>query len=328
MYNCFDRIKINLPFSNQVKDDSFFFKSLSPNGNDLISETYSSVGIRIRIDHIKNQILIDFSAKLLGVGYIEKINILNIREVFRKIYKIIQINPREFYTSKPYSCEVVADIHTQDIPTLLESLYHVSKLQTRFRASPNIHTRNNQPTSFYLKKNVITREINEYISIYNKSNELFDGSKKDNISFLSSLSIEEEHILRNYFKDVIRIEGKLGSRRIIKDVFEQKDSYNLYRLLKCDVNGIDKLLKKVYQVEKFDVDVNPNMGFKDLDRINTLITFNNDLERIYETHKLMGNKRQKSKILKPYKEILHKKMKDNENFKINNVKNLLKKVIW
>ena len=131
MYNCFDRIKVSIPYTNNNKRDELFSLQLMSDTGVISSETHNSIGIRISINHFSRVIYLDFSAKILGHNYCDNITILNIKEIYRKINSIINIPAREFYSAKPNYCENVTDIHTVELEEKLKALYHISKLQTR-----------------------------------------------------------------------------------------------------------------------------------------------------------------------------------------------------
>jgi hypothetical protein len=111
VFNYFDRLKLVIPYNNNTKLDSLFSKQFSPDLRVLTVEKYKSTGVRIYINHIRKEMHLDFSAKILGINYTENISILNIREGYSEINKIIKITPKQFYSSTPYYCENVSDIH-------------------------------------------------------------------------------------------------------------------------------------------------------------------------------------------------------------------------
>ncbi len=294
----------------------------------IISEDYSSIGLRVRIDHIQNKLHIDISSKILGEDYVNKINILNIKDVYKRLNNVIQINPMKFYRSLPIYCEVVSDINIDNIPATVEALYKTSKFQDRYRPSPKIYKHNNASTSFTLKKNVITRESNEYLCIYNKYNELFSSRKNENVVFLQELSEGQLNEMRTYFRNVMRIESKYASKSKIRACFGLKKGYNLYEMLTSKINVNEVVLDKIYDDEILIHETCGKISYKRFDKLNTLKLYNNDLDKIYELHREMGSDIQKSKILRPYRILLSELMKQQENEKIIIIKEVKEKTKW
>ena len=77
-----------------------FSKKYDPSMKTIITEEYCSVGLRIKVDYISKKVYIDFSSKILGDDYINKINILNIKDVYKRLNNIIQIPPMKSIQTK------------------------------------------------------------------------------------------------------------------------------------------------------------------------------------------------------------------------------------
>ena len=328
MFNRFDRIKVMADLNDIIINGNQFSKKYDPSMKTIITEEYCSVGLRIKVDYIIKKVYIDFSSKILGDDYINKINILNIKDVYKRLNNIIQIPPMKFYRLSPIYCEVASDVKVNNVPDTIEALYIVSKFQSSYRSSPKLYKHDNASTSFYLKKNVITSEANEYLSIYCKYNELFSSRKNENLTFLMGLSEGHLNEFRAYFRDVVRIESKYASKSKIRACFGLNNGYNLYELLTSKINVNETIMNKIYDERILKYEKFENITYKQLDKINTLKLFNNDLEKIYELHRVMGSKVQKSKMLKPYRQLLSELMKQQENEKLLIIKEVKDKVKW
>lgn len=311
-----------------IINHSLFTKKLNPTMNNILSEEFKTVGLRINVNHVCNKIHIDFSSKLLGDEYVNKINILNIRDVYKKLSQIITIKPVKFYKLTPYYCEPVSDIKVEDVAGTIDAFYSISKFQDKFKPSPKIYKTNNTSTSFWLKKNVLTRESSEYVSIYNKYDELFTCNKNENIAFLQTLSDCQINELKTFFMGVIRVESKQVSKVKIASSYGLKKAYNLYDLLTSKVNVNENVLNQIYDDERLKISKYPNLNYKRFDKMNTLKLYNNDLDKIYEMQRSMGSEIQKSKMLKPYKDLLYYMTKETENEKIMIIKDVKNKIKW
>lgn len=348
MFNKFDRIKIKCDLNNINIKSNLFRKVLSPDMEYLISEELKIVGLRIKVNHYYKQLHIDFSAKLLGEKYTDKINILNIRDVYKIISRYIDINPLQFYKLSPNYTETVEDINVGEdnigednagdvnvgdvtgvgVSNYVEALYSMAKFQDNFKTSPKIHKHNNSAASFTLKKNVLSRASSEYVSIYRKDVELFASNKNENIVFLQTLSFEQIQRVKSFFEGVLRIEYKCASKARIRSSFGLKKDYNLYEMLTSKNNVVENIINRIYVTDLLPKTKYKDVSYKHLDKLNTLKINKNNLEKIYEIHKVMGGTQQKSKMLKPYIELLKLIAKVEENEKIQIINIVKEKLKW
>ncbi len=328
MYNNFDRIKIKCDLNGITVKSKVFRKEISPDMKTLISEEFKTVGLKIKVNHQFNKLAIEFSAKLLGENYIDKINIFNIRDIYLNIWEYIEIKPLQFYRLSPNYTEAVIDTQLNDVSETIEALYSLTKLQDGFRASPKLYKHNKLPTSFPLKKNVNSRARNEFVSIYSKYNELFASNKNENRAYIQSLSEEQLERVKSYFKGKLRVEYKCESKARIRESFGLEKDYNLYQLLKSENNVVETVINDIYVTKLLPTTKYSGITYKHLDKLNTLEANKNDLARIYEIYKSMGGNGQKSKVLQPYKELLKMKVNDEENEKIKLVEDLKEKLKW
>ncbi len=101
MFNSFDRIKIRCDLNDIRIISGEFRKVMSPDMETIISEEFRTVGLKINVNHQFNKLFIDFSAKLLGGDYTEKINCFTLREIYKTISNYIDIAPMQFYRLSP-----------------------------------------------------------------------------------------------------------------------------------------------------------------------------------------------------------------------------------
>ncbi len=328
MFNRFDRIKITTDLNDISVRSELFTKKMNPSMDMVLSEEYHSIGLRVKVNYHRNKIHIDFSSKLLAEDYTSKINIMNVRDVYKKISNVININPLHFYRLSPNYCETVSDVHIENIAETIEAMYSLSKFQDKFKPSPKLYRKKNITTSFSLKKNVITRESLEYLCIYNKYNELFDANKNENMAFLQSLSEDHLEGLKSYYAGVIRVESKYASKARIRVCFGLGKEHNLYDLLTSKRNVNEDILNRIYDDKRLTGINNTAISYNKFDKLNTLKQYDNNLEKIFEMQRAMGSEIQKSKMLKPYKELMNKMAIESENEKIITVMKFKKMIRW
>ena len=175
---------------------------------------------------------------------------------------------------------------------------------------------------------MLSRASNEYVSIYNKYNELFATNKNENRAYILNLPDEQMQRVKSYFRGKLRVEYKCDSKARIRASFGLEGEYNLYHLLKSENNVVEKIISDIYVTDLLPTTKYSGITHNHFDKLNTLKMHDNDLEHIYEIYKSMGGNGQKSRVLQPYKEILKMIAKENENEKIKLLEELKEKLKW
>ncbi len=175
---------------------------------------------------------------------------------------------------------------------------------------------------------MLSRASNEYVSIYSKYNELFAAYKNENRVYIQSLSEDQLQSVKSYFTGKLRVEYKCDSKARIRVSYGLENDYNLYHLLRSENNVVETIINEIYVTELLPRTKLSGITHLDLDRLNTLVMHNNDLVKIYESYKSLGGKGQRSKVLKPYKELLKMKAIEDESEKIKLLKELKEKLKW
>lgn len=306
----------------------YFTKKMNPEMDVLISEEHNSVGLQVYVSYKRNKVYITLSSKMLAGDYMEKINITNLREVYKKVSKVIEISPYCFYRLTPIYLEVVSDIKWYDVPMAVEVLYFLSKFQTEYKPSPKMYKSNYEPTSFALVRNVLSRISSDYVSIYSKYNELFRSSKQENAAFLNTLDEQQIEGLKAYCNDVLRVD-KIPSKSRIRAVFGcQTKDFNLYNMLTSPRNVNAEMMERIFGNEHLEKDSRGSVSHKKFDKLSSLKLYDYDLDLIYAEYQAMGGEMQKSKYLRPYKEVMYDLARQNDDEKIILVKQLKQLVTW
>lgn len=211
----------------------------------------------------------------------------------------------------------------------IEVLFFLSKFQTEYKQSPKIYKSNYEPTSFVLVRNVLSKVSSDFVSIYSKYNELFRSSKQENAAFLNTLDEQQIKGLKAYCHDVLRVEYKIPSKSRIRAVFgSQAKDFNLYNMLTSPRNVTAELMERIFGNEHLEKDSRGSVSYKKFDKLSSLKLYDYDLDLIYAEYQALGGEMQKSKYLRPYKEVMYDLERQNDDEKIKLVKQLKQIVTW
>jgi len=202
---CLDKLKI-ITSINNIKDiDKNLFQTVIKNETiqyyKYQQKTPSS--LLIMIDYIHNELVIEFTSKVLKDNFIHLINKNNIYECLDNINKlgICTLNIDNIINnSEIVKCDPAKDIDFQDIKALKN--YTNSNLVNNSKWK-------NEPyqNGFAVRKVASTPRCKERTVVYDKEKELQDAKNK---SFLDSLSDKEKCL--SYYKDKIRIERNINTK--------------------------------------------------------------------------------------------------------------------
>ena len=325
MYNSFDKIivTININDVNYLNED-LFSKSINKEGV-VTFENYKDIGLGVSVNKINNNINIELSSKILKSDYPKKISLLNIVNILKKIKHIIDIEPYKFMRSKPILCEITSDIYVENTSQTIKVLHSLAKVKTGYKTLPRVRKHGRKETSFYIKKDVATKYISEYVSIYNKYNEFFESYKNENNDLLDILTEKQIEKLKLHFENIVRIETSYNSRQAIKYAFKFNSSFDLFDLMFSRININKIIFQKIYD-DKSIKGLSSGVTYKQFDKYNTLYQYDFDLDRIYNEYRLRGGTGQKSKVLKPYKKILATIKASDKHVKI--IENIKNKLQW
>lgn len=324
--NSFDKIRFYYPCTEEILNLTWT-KSEFDEECQLKRRIYNQSGISIKLNQVTYKLVIEISSKLLGSRYSEKIKYSNFDYLLESINQHFPISKEKLLSIEPIGCHVTSDITRESIGSDIAHLFNLCKLQSKYQASPKYYKAHNEPTSFYLKKKVLTGKYCDYISIYNKGNELEKKNLRNDKFFNLMNPLDADRII-NESKNVLRFEKKLNSTYLIKKAFGFNGSHTLEELLLSPKNIIYESIREIYmEAIKYEDCLIDNLNYKDFDRYNTLKLYDFDLDKILAVQIAMGNKRQKSKILKPYKDLSMKLGGvDFSNDSIDSLRSILKQL--
>lgn len=168
----YDKLKIVVPISDCMDNiDLDKFSAISKNG--IISEyKYQQVSpylFYIEKDVIDNEVIIEFTGKILGSHYAELINQTNIRHCLENI-NALELCTLDIDTvineGRVVKADVTIDTEYPDISSLTRELQSCIKNNERYTAV-------NKRGNFIVEKNVKTKNRKLRLTIYDKEQEMF-----------------------------------------------------------------------------------------------------------------------------------------------------------
>lgn len=202
--------------------------------------------LRIKIDYIENEFVLEFTGKVLGSDYPRLISLDTIKQCFENINNlgICQINAEAMMNSQVVTCDVTKDIECYDISRLSAYIRgHIRSYQLF-----NCKERCGNVT---IERNVLTRKFKKRMIIYNKGKEM---SSAENRRFV------QEYGLEGVFDNVCRLEMNLNSKHQIRDSLGLSDN-TLLSVLESDANPISSFVQEAVSPPSEPVQYNDRKSY-------------------------------------------------------------------
>jgi len=294
---CFDKLKI-ITSINYIKDiDENLFQTNSISGI-LQSHKYKKSkpsSLLIMNNYERNELVIEFTSKILKDNFIHLINKDTIYECLNNINKLnictLDID-NIINNSEIVKCDPVKDINFQDIKELKN--YTNSNLVNHSKWKNESY-----PNGFSIRKVVSTARYKERIVVYDKEKEL---QNKDNKDFLNSLSNKEKSL--SHYKGKVRIEQNINTEKQIRELLNISDN-QLMSVLNSDANPILTVLNKALK----EPSANTHVVLTLQDRLRELMLkdCNFDLSKVEaEVRKYSSKNSSITNAMKPYRELHHR----------------------
>ena len=300
----FDKLKIVVPALDCIDNINLNkFSTISKNG--VVTEyKYQQVlpyQLYIEKDVIDNEVIIEFTGKILGARYPELINRTNIRQCFANI-NALELCSLDIDTilskGKVVKADVTIDTEYPDITSLTKELQSCIKNNERYTAV-------NKRGNFIVEKNVKTKNRKLRLTIYDKEQEML---LQDNQRWLQSMNDAEVQNLVEYFKNKIRFELNLNSVKAIKDWLCISDN-SLSSVLYAEASPIMTFLDKIL-VDNAEAHIVHSL--RDVERMALMKANDFDMKAIENVIRLHKSpKTNLSQAMKPYRE-LYKAHNENE----------------
>ncbi|MBR4499908.1 MAG: hypothetical protein IKP11_05145 [Paludibacteraceae bacterium] len=250
----------------------------------------------IEKDLMDDELVIEFTGKILGVRYTELINQTNIRQCLDNINALglCSLNTEAILNEGGVvKADVTIDAEYPDMPSLTKEIQSCIKNNERYNAYK-------EGDNFIVEKKVKTKNRKLRLTIYDKEKEM---NLSENKRWLYSFGHAAADRMMNYFKGKVRFEMNLNSIKAIKDSLQLRDN-SLTSVMSSDYNPIMPFLDKVL-LDNAEARTAKTMG--DMARISLMEKYNYDLKAIERLAKEIRDRNNKStnlsQTLKPYHEL-------------------------
>ncbi|WP_300735919.1 hypothetical protein [uncultured Alistipes sp.] len=235
----FDKLKIVSDLKNiKIYDENRFDKIIKNNiVTELIFNIIQPYSLCIKLDYIANELVIEFSGKILKDDYPKLISTDTINTCFENINEMgfCWIDFEGIGNANVVKCDITKDIICSDILSITtyirNNLSNYQKYNCRLLRNGN----------FVIEKNVTTRQAKKRLTIYDKGKEM---SKVENLRYMAECGID-----KNCFDGVCRFELNLNCITQIKSSLEIADT-RLRTVLNATTNPIQVFMDDVLNDEQ------------------------------------------------------------------------------
>ena len=254
----------------------------------------------IMVNYEHNELVIEFTGKVLGDNYKSLINKNTIQECFTNINNLtickLDID-MILNDSEVCKCDVTKDVVCPNIKGLKQHIKTNLANYSKWVCKP-------YKNGFILENIVGTPRFKNRVTVYNKSKEL---KMANNLPFLNSLSNKEDVL--SYFNDKIRIEHNINTKSQIKQ-FLNIPNNQLVNVLNSDANPILTVFNKALK----EIPINNTCAILSLkERLYELMLekCDFDLSKVEAEIRYFSSKNSSiTKAMKPYKELYHRLQKN------------------
>jgi hypothetical protein len=295
---CFDKLKI-ITSTNHIKDiDENVFQTNLMSGI-LQYHKYQqkkTSSLLIMNNYEKNELVIEFTSKILKDNFIHLINRNNIRECLSNINRLnictLDIDSI-INNSETVKCNPVKDV------TFYESMKAL-KNHTNYNLSNYDKWKSKSYQNGFTVENTASTPRNKHrIVIYGKAKEL---DKANNQSFLDTLSNKEKCL--SHYEDKVRIELNINTKPQIRELLNISDN-KLMSVLNSAANPILTVLNKALKEPSANTHV--IRTWKEYQIELVLKDCDYDLSKVEaKVRSLYSKNTQIAKVMKPYRELHHR----------------------
>ena len=240
-------ILINKPY--RFKKGVNFKITINSYGEEILNKI-NETGITITVDNVQKVTKMVITSKILGCNFLDKISKDNIRVVYRLLNEFIDITYSDLLRSFACTVDATKDIYVDDLNVIMVGLFKLATLQTRYKPCKALYMSKGFPTSFWLKRDNSDREFIDYLSVYNKKNQLTSKGSQGGFYFLETLNTKDRNEVLLRAEGLLRFETKLSSRRMIRKHFKLPDRHipTLYDILFSKVEINRNMVEAIFNV--------------------------------------------------------------------------------
>lgn len=297
----------------KIIDNSYFQTIIK---NDIVVEQkYTAISpflLYIELDYLENELVIEFTGKILFDRYNELINKNNFKQCLENINQLgfcrLDIDAIQA-EDEAVKIDVSRDFDYPDFNALVQSMRSGIKNYNKYLARKLING------NFIVEKNVQTKTKKKRLTFYDKGKEI---RKSKNRAFLSSLSDSDR--LLNYFEGKIRAELNLNSKEQIRSSLKIPLT-KITHILNAPATPIWDFIDEIISDDDIDEQINSKSEY-----LTNLVLRDNDFDLVKVEAKMRtfcAPGTHISQVMKPYRMMLAKINQGNPA----NVKNELRKIL-
>lgn len=312
----FDKLKIVIKSSKYIDNiNTNKFNTIIK--DDVINEyRYSQTTpylLYIEQDIIEDEVVIEFTGKILGADYPDLINRENIRQCLDNINALgictLDVDGILNY-GEVVKADVTKDVNWGEMKNLTKELLSCIKNNERYNAAC-------EGGNFIVEKKVKTKNRKVRLTIYDKEKEM---SLVENQRWLASLGDAAAHRINEHFRGKIRFEMNLNSIKALRDNLSIRDN-SIASVLNAETQPILPFLDRVLMD---NAEARVAKSVHDFERITLMEKFGNDMKAIERA--ILPYKSPKtnlSQIMKPYHQLFNALNSNNSTSLKERLKNAL-----
>lgn len=309
-----DKIKIISTLDKIEIINDAVFQTIIKNDR-IVEQKYTAISpflLYIELDYLENELVIEFTGKILLDRYNELINKDNLKQCLKNINQLgfCKLDIDAIYAEdEAVKIDVSKDFDYPDFNALIQSMRGGIKNYNKYIA------RKLTNGNFIVEKNVQTKNKKKRLTLYNKGKEI---RKSENKAFLLAL-INSDKLL-TYFEGKVRAELNLNSKEQIRSSLKISDT-KIVSILNSQATPIWDFIDEIISEDEIDEKINSKSKY-----LTRLVLEDNDfdlakIEAKMRTFCAPGT--HISQVMKPYRAMLAKIQKGNKP----NLKNELKKIL-
>ena len=312
-----DKIKIvsNIQNISNINEDKF--TTIIKDGC-ITEHKFTSLSpylLYIEADLREQELVIEFSSKILHNNYLHSINRLNIRECLHNINVLGICNldiDSIIEDGSVVKVDVCQDIDYSDCKSLCKS---IRSSISNYRA----YTAKLNGTNLTIDKTANTKSLKRRIIIYDKAKEL---KKATNRRFIESLT--DKQAVLDYFNGKIRFEMNLNSKEQIRQCLKVTDT-SIDAVLNSEADPIWDFLSEALDDGEIS---SRSMSLTEFKNILLLQYCNNDLAKVEAVvRKHCSPNTHISQVMKPYRELLSKAAEQPSSSVKDTLRKLLTEIV-
>lgn len=272
----------------------------------------------IEQDIVEDEVVIEFTGKILGADYPDLINRENIRQCLDNINALgictLDVDGILNY-GEVVKADVTKDVEYDNISDLTKRLLSCIKNNERYNATF-------EDGNFIVEKKVKTRQRKVRLTIYDKEKEM---SLVGNQRWVASLGNVVARQINEHFRGKIRFEMNLNSIKAIKDGLCIRDN-SIASVLNDKTNPIMPFLDKVLLDNK---EARVAKSVRDLERLAFMEKFGNDMKAIERAIlPIKSPKTNLSQVMRPYHQLFNALNSNNSISLKERLKNALLEIFF